>query len=543
MSNIVADKPIAYGPCRKPWRESLSAVAVSAKDGYLLVSPPSSDPLDLSSYNEIPGITEPKYQVSSSGLTKEEHDAAMEETQVFFKKACTNNLGIQVNQDIQCPPCLQSPFNCFHLNGAGDPFTIGFPFSGKWIERNVLDYFASLWNAKWPYDPSDPETYWGYILAMGSSEGNIHAMWSARNYLTTKNLNIKEAAEGTVDSSCIPVVFYSQEANHSLIKAADITNIAPFYIVGRQIYPNQNPLGGKWEEGVPCNSGGAKPGSIDIDALAKLVDFFSSKGHPIVVIFNYGTTLQGACDDVKRAGEVLITILKKNNMYEWKIPDTNDPTSFITRKKFWFHVDGALCAAYMPFLEMAYKNGLTDIKPGPMFDFRLDFISSIVTSGHKWIGSPWPCGIYITKSGLIKQSAPQFISVLNSADRCIPVSRNAHSSIMLWSFISNNSYDALIQILLQSFKVLSYAMKRLKMVETITGTDLWITNEELSIAIVFRKPNRKIAMKYSLPNFPVCIDENMRPMTHMFIMKHVTTELVDALATDLMAPDAFVNVK
>ena len=308
MNNTVDDQPIAYGPCRKPWRESLSAVAVSATDGCLLVSPPSSDPLDLTSYNEIPGITEPKYQVSSSGLTKEEQDAAMEETQKVFKNASMNNLGYQVNQDIQCPPCLQSPFNCFHLNGVGDPFSSRAAFPGKWIERSVLDYFASLWNAKWPYDPSDPETFWGYILSMGSSEGNIHAMWSARNYLKTQKLHIKEAAEGGIDASCIPVVFYSQESNHCLKKAADITNLTPFNIVGSQLYPNQNPLGGKWEEGVPCNSGDAGPGSIDIDALANLVDFFSAKGHPIIVIFNYGTTLKCACDDVKKAGEVLVTI-------------------------------------------------------------------------------------------------------------------------------------------------------------------------------------------------------------------------------------------
>ena len=135
---------------------------------------------------------------------------------------------------------------------------------------------------------------------------------------------------------------------------------------------------------MPCNSGDAGPGSIDIDALANLVDFFSAKGHPIIVIFNYGTTLKCACDDVKKAGEVLVTILKKNNMYEWKIPDQDDPNSLITQKAFWFHVDGALSAAYMPFLEMAHKNGLTDIKPGPAL--ISDWISSVplsqaVTSG------------------------------------------------------------------------------------------------------------------------------------------------------------------
>ena len=115
--------------------------------------------------------------------------------------------------------------------------------------------------------------------------------------------------------------------------------MAPFNIIGSHLYPNQNPLGGKWEEGVPCNSGDAGQGNIDVDALTKLVDFFfSAKGHPIMVTFNYGTTLKWACDDVKRTEEVLVAILKKNNMYEWNIPDQDDPSSLITHKAFWFHV-------------------------------------------------------------------------------------------------------------------------------------------------------------------------------------------------------------
>ena len=43
---------ILYGPYRKPWRESLSPVAVSDEDGGLLVSPPGSDPLNLVGYVE-----------------------------------------------------------------------------------------------------------------------------------------------------------------------------------------------------------------------------------------------------------------------------------------------------------------------------------------------------------------------------------------------------------------------------------------------------------------------------------------------------------
>ena len=76
------------------------------------------------------------------------------------------------------------------------------------MEHNVLDYFASLWNAKWPHDPSDPESYWGYVLTMGSTEGNMHAMWSARDYLSGKYIQhprsaaapLKRLVQGTFSS-------------------------------------------------------------------------------------------------------------------------------------------------------------------------------------------------------------------------------------------------------------------------------------------------------------------------------------------------------
>ena len=141
-------------------------------------------------------------------------------------------------------------------------------------------------------------------------------------------------------------------------------------------------------------------------------------------------------------------------MFERRFYDPDEPSSFVVRKGFWFHVDGTLSAAYMPFLEMAHKNGLTDIKPGPVFDFRLDFIMSIVTSGHKWIGVPWPCGVYIIKSGLLLQP-PNVISIINSSDAAISVSRNAHLSILLWSYICRNPYGNQVQSIMQGAVVCS----------------------------------------------------------------------------------------
>ena len=113
-----ASGDIPYGPSRKPWRQSLDKMAVSGK---LLVSPPSSDPLQQAGYTEVPGITSVRYQVPSSGLTQEEHDTAMEETERVLKSGCKMLLGFQSSEDFDCARLLKSPLTCMQFNNAGDP--------------------------------------------------------------------------------------------------------------------------------------------------------------------------------------------------------------------------------------------------------------------------------------------------------------------------------------------------------------------------------------------------------------------------------------
>ena len=55
------------------------------------------------------------------------------------------------------------------------------------------------------------------------------------------------------------------------------------------------------------------------------------------------------------AGEALIPILKKNDMYSHKIYyDHKNTDQYFEGKGFWFHVNGALKTVYMPF----YIDGL-----------------------------------------------------------------------------------------------------------------------------------------------------------------------------------------
>ena len=538
---IMAEFPAAvlYGPSRKLWRATLSAIAISA-DGKLFVSAPCADPLQRDDVRVPEGITPAFYQVPSSGLTCEEHDKAMKETHTVVEQSLKLLCGFMDCQNCYIRTSFLSPFANLMLNIAGDPFLVGsaFGYQPKWMERSVLDYYASLWNARWPHDPKDPESYWGYVLTMGSSEGNIHALWSARNYLSGRYVRSHSENSSSVSAfSKAPVVFFSRNSNYSLYKVCDMVNISTFHSVGCEMYSNDNPLGGKWSPGVPCEGGDAGPGVIDIDALEKLVDFFSSKGHPIVVIFNYGTTFKGSCDDVKSAGERLVSVLKKKNMYERKFVDYDNPSDYIVRNGFWFHVDGALAAAYMPFLEMAYKKGLTDIQPASTYDFRLDFVSSIVTSGHKFIGTPWPSGVYLVqKSKLIRGWNLEYI---NSYDRTVALSRNGHSAVLLWSYISTKSYDAQVASVLECLRVVKYAVEKFHELQRKIGIDIWVMNTSPSLSVVFRQPNARIIQKYTLSCTTLRIDAKVRHVSQIYMMQHVTTDHIDALIKDLQASDAF----
>ena len=78
-----------------------------------------------------------------------------------------------------------------------------------------------------------------------------------------------------------------------------------FYDVGICQYPNDNPLGGLGRFKFPLlldQQVSISSGSVDIDALMKLVDFFTGK----VILFwsslIYDTTFEKAYDDINVAG-------------------------------------------------------------------------------------------------------------------------------------------------------------------------------------------------------------------------------------------------
>ncbi|ASU79413.1 hypothetical protein CDG81_15220 [Actinopolyspora erythraea] len=449
-----------------------------------------------------------RFRLAPEELPVSDRDRLVTELAREMGDRASTMLGFQVNEtpkDFRGPDALLR----YHANNAGDPFVPGdFTLNTKHVERAVLDHFAELWHAD--------SYYWGYVLNMGSTEGNLHALWSARDLLESASVGSRE-----------PVLFRSANSHYSLPKVAGLLRLRTFHEVGAELYEGQCPLAtggtagsGGWPAGVPVDG----HGEVDVDSLVRLVEFFAARGHPAVVNFNYGATSNGAFDDVERACRALRPVLVEHGMYGDGDSD----------RGYWVHVDGAFGAAYMPYLETGFERGMTR-RRGPVFDFRVPEVCSIVCSGHKYIGMPWPCGVYLTRSDFFGNSGK---TITGSPDNTLGGSRNALSPVFLWYEIAGTSTRQRTLSVLSCLRTAEYAEHRLRELDGELrergrgGLD--VERAPLSLSVRFRKPDAEVMAKYVLPEF--ALPGEQRPdHTHLYVLPHVDERLVDALVSDLRA--------
>ena len=72
----------------------------------------------------------------------------------------------------------------------------------------------------------------------------------------------------------------------------------------------------------------------------------------------------------------------------------------------------------------------------------------------------------------------------------------------------------------------------------ILKEDLLVARSDLSLSIRFRRPNSDLCKKYSLSNETI----DGHQYSHIFIMEHVTEELLNEFIEDLKVPGAFEPV-
>ena len=468
------------------------------------------------------GISGELFRLTGAAKSTQDRSNAFDQLFHYINKYRGNFLGYQSTAMLE-PAQELTQLLSTALNNIGDSFASPeatgklsqladgyFSLNAKWIERAVLDYFAERWHAGAPRrvredkDGSDEwqRSYWGYVLSMGATEGNLMALRSARDYLKGRHLLFDaagsrfgarlhyEEGEHRGKSEFNPVLLYSRASHYSIRKLAQMLEFE-----SQEIDIDEH-------------------GRIDLDDLLTVAKhILHEERRPLAVSFNYGTTWTGALDDLELAIERLKPELQKAGMDTRTVWHGRRPCE---RRGFWFHVDGALGAGYGTYVDTDRDEMDHDFKL-PCFDFRND-IQSIVMSGHKWPGAPWPTGIYMTQNRyMLTNDVPTYVGSLDST---LAGSRSGVASIFLWDWLSKNSDEERKQQVSDALELARHAHQEIKKV-----WDTMARRAPGSLMVVFKEPTDELVRKYGLAR--------SGDKVHLVCMRHVRRELIDALVKDL----------
>jgi len=226
-------------------------------------------------------------------------------------------------------------------------------------------------------------------------------------------------------------------------------------------------------------------GEIDYDDLKNALRM--NRHIPVVILANAGTTMTEARDNVSRIKTILKDLAIRNH---------------------YVHVDGALSGSYSAFVD-----------PRPAFDFE-DGADSIAISGHKFFGSPMPCGIVIVKK-TNRDRIARSIDYIGSIDTTITGSRNGLTPLFLWYTIKKLGVEGLQKRALHSLDIAAYAEKKLN----DAGIKAWRNTN--SITVVFPEPCDEVREKWQLAS--------EHGQSHIICMPNVTREQIDEVVGEIIA--------
>ncbi|CAM1355229.1 histidine decarboxylase [Tenacibaculum halocynthiae] len=255
------------------------------------------------------------------------------------------------------------------------------------------------------------------------------------------------------------MVYYSESTHYSVKKNIHLLNI-PSIVIRSQ-----------------------ENGEIDYNDLEETLKFNRHK--PAIVLTTYGTTMKEAKDDVSKVKG----ILKK-----------------LAIQDHYIHCDGALAGSFGAFVE-----------PKIPFDF-IDGADSISISGHKFIGSPIPAGVIVTRRSL-RDRVSKGISYIGSLDTTITGSRNGHSPLFLWYAINKLGIDGLKARYNHSLEVAKYCNQELLKI----GVNAW--RNPGAITVVLPKMSNTIKEKWQLATED--------DITHIICMPNVTKDQIDHFIKDV----------
>jgi histidine decarboxylase len=350
---------------------------------------------------------------------------------------------------------------------ADRPTNIGFPSTFDFDYTELYPFFGLLMNNVGdPYTPSafpanckDLErdvVEWAADLLHAPAEDR----WG---YVTTGgsegNLYALHLARNVVPRA---VVYYADSAHYSIDKAIQLLDMTSVRIRADQ-----------W-------------GQIDYDDLTVQID--RRRDRPAVVVATVGTTMTEAVNDVRRVNAIL--------------------DNLAVRERF-VHADAALSGLTLATIA-------PDHRPG--FDLG-DGADSIAVSGHKFLGSPFPCGVVIVKASHRNRIARD-VSYLASPDATITGSRSGHGALVMWYAIQRWGIVGLRERAENARLVAAYAKQRLDDIG-------WPSfRHEHALTVVLKSPPEQVKRKWTLAT--------AGEWSHLITMPGITRHTVDALIEDIV---------
>ncbi|MBD1557262.1 glutamate decarboxylase [Vibrio sp. S9_S30] len=424
-------------------------------------------------------------------------------------------LGYQTNQEVIFSPEMH-PFLSLNLLNLGDGYEEGsYQINAKQFERAVLDYYARLWGMTMP---NSQRNYWGYVTSMGSTEGNLYALWNARDYLSGSAV---EGYEKSVHVPNPPVLISSSCTHYSTYKACQILGIPTFNQVGEKL--GACPINqGDWQKNLSVD----EYGSVVEQDLYRLTEFFVKRQHPVILFFNHGTTFSGGSDAIFRILTTLKPLLGVNTEQN---------------RRYWVHVDGALSANFSPFLQSSPFSVSSD-----PYEFRHREVMSMCTSPYKWLGAPWSCGVYLMQKRykVGSSSRPTYIA---GRDSTIAGSRQGLYSLYLWERLTSLGTQGLKQIAQQNESNAEYLHTALQRLANSKRHPHQPHQPKFTVLprmpganiVRFSSPSRQINTKYSLAQENIVIDGKPQRFSHVVLLSHVQRPLIDQFLAELSTSKDF----
>lgn len=144
---------------------------------------------------------------------------------------------------------------------------------------------------------------------------------------------------------------------------------------------------------------------------------------------------------------------------------------------------------------------------------------SIAISGHKFLGSPIPCGLILVKRKHRNRVAHS-IAYVDTLDTTITGSRNGLTPLFIWDFIQKQGIEGLVERTKNCLLLAKYTVEKMNE----NGISAWRNKNALTV--IFPMPSLEIREKYKLAS-----EDNI---SHVICVPGISTEQIDALIQDLV---------